>query len=563
MTIPTTKESDHVHHYPDIGQYLAHKGITDRQTLATVKSLNLEQLPWTWWASLAKVVKSTLAQEGPGGLIKRFETIKGHLDYLSGFKLHIMSTPQQIRKEYLGKVKSIDVNANLPDFVISLAQATEHIARDLLINRISGNKKMSKETSRFMEIREHFQIESFNNTYPHLTRDQAKSAYLDRLKARCIDVKHRQKETALFCYEDLSWVGRVFYITLPSMYHPGPINGRINEEWIMAGRPSPKDGYDALLEVIQAARKKAATKKILIVGHRLTEVQSFGRPHLNMLVHFKDDADAAEFEKILREKYASRFQSIDGTQRHRHDRGGFKIRSEPIVTRVLKSKEDTLQASWYVSKNMDYDVNHAPEQTATNENGNRNSQDLFARSLCPENQYRHRAPEKPKEASDRMVCALWKINQHGEWQTGRKQFVWSRMREISEHQINECQARDVIPPSLLAIWQAANPQHRSYRSFLRLTHPLTPIHKQIPVWLDDMVDNMNTTRKPLGAYPSNRFRTSTPIPITVLKHDCGYLSLGQSCILYLTSETDNRIIFVRLRPTPLMKKNNNSTAPPD
>ena len=446
-----------------------------------------------------------------------------------------MSPPAQIRKEYLAKIKPVAVNANLPDFVISLAQATEHIARDLLINRIPGNKKMSRETLRLMEIREHFQIESFHNTFPKLTREQAKSAFLDRQSARRIDAKHRQKETALFCHEDLGWVGRVFYITVPPWHYPGPINGRINPEWIMAGRPSPKDGYDVLLNVVQATRKKAEAKKILPIGHRITEIQSFGRPHLNMLVHFKNNLDAAEFEKILRQKYAAYFPSPDELQRQHHQRGGFKkARSEPIVTRVLKNKEDTLQAASYVTKNMGHDANRPRQETAI------------------------------REAPDRLVCALWKMTQHAEWNTGRKQFVWSSMRQISEHHINECHARDLIPPSLVAIWQAANPHHRSYRSFLRLTHPLTPRHKQIPTWVDNLFDHLNAPCKTLPAVSSNhQFVSSLLNPITVLQDDCGYISLGKSCILYLTSEADNRIIFVRLSPSSLIKKNNNSTAPPD
>src|SRR5690606_7327887 len=45
-----------------------------------------------------------------------------------------------------------------------------------------------------------------------------------------------------------------------------------------------------------------------------------------------------------------------------------------------------------------------------------------------------------------------------------------------------------VPDSLVAAWQAASGEiEHSYRTWLRLTHPLTPAHLRRPVWTDKVV----------------------------------------------------------------------------
>ena len=512
----------------------------------TLKSLELDRVPWTWWPSLANVVADAQTADDPTVLTERLKGVVTHLDYFSERGLHIMSRPDQIKRAFFKSGYAKVNKTSLPEFTLELARRTDLIARDLLVHRLQNNKKISAPAVRLMQIREQFQITSFNHKYPYLSSESARQAYLRRTSARDFDCTHRVTETAIFCKEDLGWIGRIFYITAPPHFHPVPVSGRMNPRWLQVGRPSPIQAHQWLMTVIRKTYKKARSQSIGFIGHRITEAHQSSGVHVNLILHFACDETARQFELMLNKIYhqclGEEFNNENaGTQ----TRIGARA-SEPIKTRILFDAEDTLQGAHYVTKSITQNARlylhksgkHGP--LPGSHFGDCQPNDLHAHAGDHDGQFAN-------DLIDRMYCQLWGIQQFSEVGTNRNQFGWSALRHITSDEIETSQHMNLLSMPLMAAWQAANPSHRSYRSFLRLTHPLTPKSKRVPIWFDDMEGSEHFQTFHSSAYTSTEHPDSTGQTFFPVSLTEAYLIQGQSCILLLTCKCVGRLVFKRTK----------------
>lgn len=435
-------------------KYLASKiGPLSPEISVTLNGLHLDRLHWSWWPAAADAAAMAVAKGGAKGLAARFSGVCRNLDEFDAVGLHTGASAAQVVRAH---IEHEPFNLNQQEFARYLAQLIEAMGQDLLIHRLPGNEKVTKLGRKMMEVRHQFLASNLKNSQPWLSDKSAEDTLHQRDAAACADLQHRVRETALFALEDLGYVGRRIYITAPTHFSPGPHRGDLDPRWVAAGKPGPYAAWGWLNGVVRKAYKAAAQRGIVPIGARDVEAFVSGVPHLNLPLFFVDDAEADQFIQILRDAYHTRLSADMQRLGIRHARA-FSIDVQAIVTAPITDAASALQAAGYAAK-------HVKPYVAAAED------------------------EQEPEGLDRLFCELHGITQHQEWGTGRKLGAWKTLKRLSGVLVKGHEQAGTVPDSLVAAWQAANGEvERSYRTWLRLTHPLTPARLRRPVWTDKVV----------------------------------------------------------------------------
>src|SRR5690606_10044478 len=108
-------------------------------------------------------------------------------------------------------------------------------------DRAVTNVKLSDQLTR----------EGLYNTNQGISRKSLDGANARRDAARCADFRNRADGIAEFCHAQ-GMHGVKHYITAPACFHPGPHRGDVDERWVAAGKPTPRDAANFLLGVLNA-----------------------------------------------------------------------------------------------------------------------------------------------------------------------------------------------------------------------------------------------------------------------------------------------------------------------
>lgn len=442
-------------------QYLSSKiGVLPSEIASALAALNLDRLPWSWWPSAADAAARAIAKGGLKELALRFRDVCWGLDEFDAVGLYMGASAGQVNRAHIIH-QPFDLSRQ--EFARYLAQLIERMAQDLLIHRLPGNEKISKLGRKMMEIRQGFLVENLSRSKPMSLKSAARSLYQSDA-AECADFQHRLREAAAFAQQDLGYVGRRIYITAPAYFSPGPHRGDIDPRWIAAGKPDPAAAYAWLYGVLRAAHKTASRRGIVPIGGRVTESQNSSVPHLNPPLYFADDREAEEFEQILRNTY-QRALSADLRRLGIAHTPAFSLDRQAIVVKVIDGAADAEQAAGYAAKFV------KPYDPTKNTKGEP-----------------IREGDEP-QGLDRLYCELWNITQFTEWGTGKKIGAWKTVKRLNGLVVQAHGQAGNVPDSLVVAWEAASGAmaERSYRTWLRLTHPLTPARLRRPVWTDQIV----------------------------------------------------------------------------
>lgn len=442
-------------------QYLVSKmGHLSSEISFALSSLSLERLHWSWWPAAADAAAKTIAKGGAQGLAERFNDVCRNLDEFDAVGLHTGASAAQVKRAH---IIYQPFNLSQQDFARYLAQLIECMAQDLMIHRLPGNEKVSKLGRQMMKIRHEFLAENLSRSKPWMSQKSAARSLYQSDAAECADIQHRIRETAAFAQQDLGYVGRRIYICAPAYFHPGPHRGDIDPRWVAAGKPTPDKAYMWLYEVLRATYKAASKRGIVPIGNRVTEAHNSSVPHLNVPVYFVDDAAAENFERILRNGYQ---RALAADMRHLGLAAtpAFSLDPQAIVVKPIDGAADADQAAGYAAK--------------------------FVKPYDPTKNIKGKPISDGDEPQglDRLLSELWDFNQFAEWGAGRKVGAWQSLKPLSERVMQAHEQAGNVPDTLVAAWEAASGAiERSYRTWLRLTHPLTPARLRRPVWTDKVV----------------------------------------------------------------------------
>ncbi|MFW8567263.1 replication endonuclease [Orrella sp. 11846] len=493
-----------------------------------LETLKLERLPWQWWWHAREAAVSAIYENGVESLSNRFKEIVQNLSVFSNLGLHVGASATQIKRSYFNLLRNeISCDLNLAQITTRLAQAVDSIARDLNLHKIESNHYVSSIARDLMKMKMYFQKEALSNTMKKTGREVSDRLFEQRMIGRCADQRHRLEETVKFCEQDLRWFGCVFYMTCPSFFHPILNYGVQNPSWVMAGKPSPQVAYEWLMSVWQKAYNKAKQKNIEIIGFRTVEPHRSGVPHFNLLLYFKSEKSAHYFREILLSVYDNeKLKTISRLDIQCQITIAQNNRSLPIVIRKIQAFGDAVQAAKYVSKSLVVDGVDIGESNAELNNVD----DSCDRS--------NSTSEDEKRDWSRIYCSLWGMRQFTEIGTGQNITVWNALKSATSESIDS-DILENLPVELVTVWLSASPNLRSYRTFLRMTHPCTPLDKRMPAWnrIQQVISNLIAFD--IIKQSNNHRKVSS---IYLFNESCGVINKEELSILYLINQSNN-IIF--------------------
>lgn len=116
--------------------------------------------------------------------------------------------------------------------------------------------------------------------------------------------------------EAYGMVGLFTTKTTPSRYHAVHRHGGINEKWIKAGKPTPKQGQQWLCKAWARTRAELARRGIGVFGFRVAEPHHDGTPHWHGLL-WVDPSHVERAAAIMRAQWLKDDGDEPGAQEHR------------------------------------------------------------------------------------------------------------------------------------------------------------------------------------------------------------------------------------------------------
>lgn len=128
--------------------------------------------------------------------------------------------------------------------------------------------------------------------------------------------------------------------TAPSRFHAVHLNGVVNEKWIAAGKPTPKDGQRWLCNAWKHARAELNRRGLRIFGFRVAEPHHDGTPHWHGLFWCRPE-DAEPVEAVIRKHWLKDAGDEAGAQKYR------------FHVKLLEKGGATAYIAKYITKGVD------------------------------------------------------------------------------------------------------------------------------------------------------------------------------------------------------------------
>lgn len=386
----------------------------------------LDRLPVEWHARAAQMAAKSVRRHGVAHLPTRFSKAIEILVWLEKFGLHLRPTK--------GQVQRVAIETETPSAQVAreVGRLAEMVGQELLIHCLEGNQKVTTLGRKNLVLADQFTLEGLHNTHRAVSRKSLNSANERREAARCADFRNRADGLAQWAAEE-GFFGVKHYITPPACFSPGPYSGDVDERWIAAGKPSPRQAADWLFAVLNATRARAAAAGIVPIGIRVIECFESGVPHINLPSWFKSKSEGERFRTILNETYWQAAKALPEAARAIRS---FGIDQQAIVCLAIQPGLDEAQAA----------VSYAYKYVQPSVAGS---------AVLP--------------ADDRAWCKLWSIRQFSTWGAPSAASYRALARPSAQ---TRAEAQAGLFPAPLAALMTATTSH-DYAAWLRMTHPLS------------------------------------------------------------------------------------------
>lgn len=231
------------------------------------------------------------------------------------------------KKRMSGELHSL-VNRALDELWLSrqlrllFVQNVDDVARDLALVHKHKQAYCSDFAVNRHKARQIANAESLEKTMAVDSNDYDNAFTLAELSEKSIsneDVREAELFVRLKGFEEIAFNldhGAIFTtLTAPSRFH-SVSNGAHNPKWIEAGRPTPNDTHNYLIDVWTAFRKSMDKAKIKIYGLRVGEPHHDGTPHHHHLL-FGRPQDLKFVESELRRLALKDSPNEKGAQEYR------------------------------------------------------------------------------------------------------------------------------------------------------------------------------------------------------------------------------------------------------
>lgn len=235
------------------------------------------------------------------------------------------------------------------------AQSVEHVARDLALVQKHKQVYCSDFSVNRYRARTEDNRAALENTVAYDEDDASNVFSLAELSDKSVsNVDNRNAEMFIrlkgfeAVSQSLGHSAIFTTVTAPSRFH-SVANRVTNKKWLAAGKPTPVQANDYLVEVWTALRKSLDKKKIKIYGMRVVEPHHDGTPHHHQLI-FGLPTDLAFVKKELKRLALLDSPNEKGAKEHR-----FKCEDiDPNYTKKDGSKGSAVgYIAKYISKSTD------------------------------------------------------------------------------------------------------------------------------------------------------------------------------------------------------------------
>ena len=178
-------------------------------------------------------------------------------------------------------------------------------------------------------------------------------ASVSNLSNRQAELISRVKGLAQIAVED-KHVGLFLTFTTPSRFHACGVDGKVNQNWLDAGKPSVHDGHSWLMEQFKLIRAQWAKHGVDPYGLRVAEPHHDGTPHWH-LVLFVQPSKARQLREICRSVLLSDSPDEPGARKAR-------FKCKVVNTKKYGPEAAIRYCLFYVSKNLQGATNRQADE---------------------------------------------------------------------------------------------------------------------------------------------------------------------------------------------------------